>query len=908
MVIALVSSFAGLFSVSSSAADHCGDASSKIQTNGGLGHCASALEFSKATYAFGNEITYVIDRQYFDNLSQLGEIYTVAYWLNACSVDIVTSTSNSAYSLSQTLNCSLTAGANTTVSNSVAGVISGPVPEAKQTITFEVYANIHVFFYPSSSRIPVDDSAVTTFKITLIGVDSAKLNEEITTFSDLRESCWTPQSWSTYKTAVDNGKKVLNDVTSIQSDIDLAAETIKETRNALVHAGNQDECEYCMGPGGNTIVPTLFTNVQYGDDPVRQSLNVCIPKNARGDVSLILHIHGGGWLIGDKDTYGTDMLKNECSQYGIASAALSYRYLSFPSITADSICDDITSCLAKIKEIGEKNGINITKVMLTGESAGGHLSLLYGYSRRSEAPITPVCVFERCGPVWLCNRKYLTNCALGDEKYMSVLLSMLCGVYFTPDNIPEEALAALMRVSPINYIEKAIPTVICHGQKDSVVHYSEGQYLDEYLTKAGVTHTYISFPNSDHDLANSKDAAYNEYANQMYDQYIQNYLLGGIGHTHDYKLSGVKEATCTEDGARTFTCSCGSTFDKTVKAKGHTAGEWEESKPATCLDEGEKVKKCITCKEILETDVIPTGDHTPGEWEVTVKATCTQTGTKVQKCIVCKKTLNTDIVELAPHVPGEWETKTSPSCTATGEKVKKCQNCHLVLESDTLPLAEHIPGDWEEYTPASCTSTGVKVKKCQKCTLILDSDDIEKLPHQLGEWTVITPATVDEEGLEGRYCDECKQLVEQRAIEKIQYEITPDESSDTIIDTETGLIYGLEEGIMSLDGFVKCKGCTLKLNPTDKGFGTGSTVEVQVNGVTMQTLTVAIIGDVTGDGFVDAFDVSDLAAVANFETEYPDSSAFAFAGDVINDGFIDSFDLVKLISAANYEIVMPQTK
>lgn len=132
------------------------------------------------------------------------------------------------------------------------------------------------------------------------------------------------------------------------------------------------------------------------------------------------------------------------------------------------------------------------------------------------------------------------------------------------------------------------------------------------------------------------------------------------------------------------------------------------------------------------------------------------------------------------------------------------------------------------------------------------------------------------------------------------------EGSDAVIDTEKGFIYGLEEGVSSLDGYVRCEGCELVITQTDNGFGTGTKVEVVHKNEVVETYYIVIFGDVTGDGFVDSFDVSVLCAAANFETEFEENSAYAFAADLNGDEFVDSFDCSVIISAANYETTIPQ--
>ncbi len=41
-------------------------------------------------------------------------------------------------------------------------------------------------------------------------------------------------------------------------------------------------------------------------------------------------------------------------------------------------------------------------------------------------------------------------------------------------------------------------------------------------------------------------------------------------HTHSYTSKVTKEATCTETGIKTYTCSCGNSYTETIPVKGHT--------------------------------------------------------------------------------------------------------------------------------------------------------------------------------------------------------------------------------------------------------------------------------------------------------------------------------------------------
>lgn len=135
-----------------------------------------------------------------------------------------------------------------------------------------------------------------------------------------------------------------------------------------------------------------------------------------------------------------------------------------------------------------------------------------------------------------------------------------------------------------------------------------------------------------------------------------------------------------------------------------------------------------------------------------------------------------------------------------------------------------------------------------------------------------------------------------------EIKITAKDSS-VIIDNDNKFIKNVLEDITSLDNYIAIiDGLTVSYVETANGFGTGTKVEVMNGTSVADTYSIVVPYDVTGDGYCDAFDVSLLSAIANYETEFEESSAYFFAGDIVQDGFIDVFDLSQLTEKANYEI------
>lgn len=275
------------------------------------------------------------------------------------------------------------------------------------------------------------------------------------------------------------------------------------------------------GSGGSdqTYNCQTFFDLSYGTHE-RQVVDLCIPNDASGDIGMVLFIHGGAWIAGDKESYDGGM-NYGASSLGIAAATTNYRYIS-EDVDLLDILDDIDAALAAIKAKGAEVGVNINKVLLTGDSAGGHLSLLYAYARKNTAPITPVAVVSNSGPTDLYDDNFYHNNALGDTAAICDLMSKACGQRFSYEQ-RESVKDALYAVSPINYVSAdSVPTVINHGNADSIVPFSNALTLDALLTQYGVEHVLNVYQNSDHDLGNDEDAK--DRANDLLFGYIDRFL------------------------------------------------------------------------------------------------------------------------------------------------------------------------------------------------------------------------------------------------------------------------------------------------------------------------------------------------------------------------------------------------
>lgn len=215
----------------------------------------------------------------------------------------------------------------------------------------------------------------------------------------------------------------------------------------------------------------------------------------------------------------------------------------------------------------------------------------------------------------------------------------------------------------------------------------------------------------------------------------------------------VKEATCTEDGLRTQTCTvCGDVLEEVIKATGHTFGDWKVTTPATCETEGQEERTCESCKE-TETRVIKALGHEFVDYTYNNDATCEKDGTETAKCTRCDKT-DTRVAEGTKlgHELKE-EILTNPTCETAGSKKITCSRCDYE-EIVEIPAIGHTWNDGEVTTAPTCTEEGVKTFTCQNDKNHTRTEVIPATGHDLKE-EVIKPATCTEKGQVRVFCTKC---------------------------------------------------------------------------------------------------------------------------------------------------------
>lgn len=201
----------------------------------------------------------------------------------------------------------------------------------------------------------------------------------------------------------------------------------------------------------------------------------------------MIHIHGGGWVIGDK---------NDCRPYALELynenmivANINYRLLKPGSTTNyKDMLTDVKHVIGFLHQNAEKYGIDRKEFSLVGSSAGAHLALLYAYMADTANAIRSVVSYIAPSNI---NDRYFKK--MTDSVWKSPdRLDYLLGERFVLNS------EAAIHCSPV-YFVKNKPTLLIHGTKDDIVPFEQSVALNDSLNKKGVRHLLIAMPEHRHE-------------------------------------------------------------------------------------------------------------------------------------------------------------------------------------------------------------------------------------------------------------------------------------------------------------------------------------------------------------------------------------------------------------------------
>jgi acetyl esterase/lipase len=121
-------------------------------------------------------------------------------------------------------------------------------------------------------------------------------------------------------------------------------------------------------------------DLRYGKDSDFQKLDMIAPKNAR-DLPVVVFVHGGAWMIGDKNLFGIYRnVGRNLARMNAVVALINYRLA--PSVKYEKQVEDVARAYAWVRRHIADYGGDPERILLAGHSAGGHLAALFATDER----------------------------------------------------------------------------------------------------------------------------------------------------------------------------------------------------------------------------------------------------------------------------------------------------------------------------------------------------------------------------------------------------------------------------------------------------------------------------------------------------------------------------------------------
>ncbi|MNE18455.1 Carboxylesterase NlhH [compost metagenome] len=210
-------------------------------------------------------------------------------------------------------------------------------------------------------------------------------------------------------------------------------------------------------------------------------LRIYWPKRTTaGSVPLVLHIHGGGWVLGGPQAYER-VVRAYCAAGECIVVDVDYRRA--PEHQHPAALEDCLAALDWAQRNARRLGADPARIVVTGDSAGGHLA-----AATCQVSPVPVALAILVYPVMTASRtaQLASRSALGDGRYFLREFDILRAEveYFEPDQDREHSPASPLQASR-DVLERHPPTVVFTASLDPLV--DEGRAYVEALQGCGVT-------------------------------------------------------------------------------------------------------------------------------------------------------------------------------------------------------------------------------------------------------------------------------------------------------------------------------------------------------------------------------------------------------------------------------------
>ena len=268
-------------------------------------------------------------------------------------------------------------------------------------------------------------------------------------------------------------------------------------------------CKYNSKQDINPVVAlysktTIAANITYRKiNNIKLHLNVYVPSIRLGEPPwvkytenkkpVLLYFHGGGWRGGTKESRALEFLPYVDKGWVVVTA--DYRVLNQTSLP--NIIGDCRSALNWVYANSERFKIDTNKVVISGNSAGGHLALMTALVKNDALYKSDSYFIKKHKVAAVINWYGISDVSKFVKKWKDKQIlykdtTKLNWVYKI--------------TSPLNFVDKNTPPILTvHGTKDEIVSFAQAEMLRKKLDKIGIKNKLIKISNKKHGNFNTEE-------------------------------------------------------------------------------------------------------------------------------------------------------------------------------------------------------------------------------------------------------------------------------------------------------------------------------------------------------------------------------------------------------------------
>jgi acetyl esterase len=228
-----------------------------------------------------------------------------------------------------------------------------------------------------------------------------------------------------------------------------------------------------------------FKDIPYARvDGVILTLDAHIPDGS-GPFAAAILVHGGGWVAGDKEQYITYIF-HPLTAAGFAWFSINYRLA--PQYKFPANAEDVESAIRHVKANAAKYKVDTRRIVLIGESAGGHLVSYVGARSRPELGVAAV--------VSMYGIHDFISASLAWKPLPTEILQL-----FGIPEVNAETAPLLIEASPVMYVSRNMPPfLLMHGSKDEDVPYQQSVEMCQRMKTVGAHCDLITIEGAPHGM------------------------------------------------------------------------------------------------------------------------------------------------------------------------------------------------------------------------------------------------------------------------------------------------------------------------------------------------------------------------------------------------------------------------